>query len=188
MKKESGTGAMSPLRNRRGWVAVALLVVMLPLVFGGQGCFGAFPLTNKIYAFNDDISHDKIIKSVTFWVLVIVPIYEVGMLADAIIFNLVEFWTGDQLLSVGPTVDSNGNLVSLTPASDGREAVLTVSRGGKVLAQESFVKVSDSTFEVRDAQGNLDGKVLKAPDGTISLTDRNGTVLRTLPADVFAAM
>jgi hypothetical protein len=176
MKKESGTGAMSPLRNRRGWVAVALLVVMLPLVFGGQGCFGAFPLTNKI------------IKSVTFWVLVIVPIYEVGMLADAIIFNLVEFWTGDQLLSVGPTVDSNGNLVSLTPASDGREAVLTVSRGGKVLAQESFVKVSDSTFEVRDAQGNLDGKVLKAPDGTISLTDRNGTVLRTLPADVFAAM
>jgi hypothetical protein len=110
------------------------------------------------------------------------------MLADAIIFNLVEFWTGAQLLAVGPAMDSNGNLVCLTPSADGREAVLTVSRDGRLLAQESFVKVSDTTFEVRDAQGNVDGKVLKAPDGTISLTDRNGTVVRTLPAGAFAAM
>ena len=186
MKKEFGTGAMSSLRNSRAWVISALLVAMAPFVFGG--CYGTFPLTRKIYAFNGDISHDKIIKSVTFWVLVIVPVYGVGMLADAIIFNLVEFWTGEQILSVGPTTDSNGNTVCLTPSSDGRQAVLTVSRDGKVLAQEFFVKVSDTTFEVRDARGTLHGKVLKSPDGTISLTDRNGTVVRTLPAGALAAM
>ena len=186
MKKESGTGILSSLRHRRAWVISAMLVAMSPFVFGG--CYGAFPLTRKIYQFNGDISHDKIIKSVTFWVLVIVPVYGVGMLADAVIFNLVEFWTGDQLLSAGPTMDSNGNLVSLTPSSDGQAAVLTVSRDGRVIAQESFLKVSDTTFEVRDAQGNLHGKVLKAPDGTISLTDRNGKVVRTLPAEAFATM
>lgn len=188
MKKESGTGAVSSLRKRRGWIAAVMLVAMAPFVFGAGGCYGTFPLTHAIYKLNGDVSDSEVVKQVTFWVFVIVPVYGVGMLADAIVFNLVEFWTDQDVLAVGPTLDSNGNLVSLTPASDGHEAVLTVSRDGKVLAQESFVKVSDSTFEVRDAQGNLDGKVLKGPDGTISLTDRDGTVLRTLPADVFAAM
>ena len=50
------------------------------------------------------------------------------------------------------------------------------------------MKVSDTTFEVRDAKGNIHGKVLKSPDGTINLTDRNGTVVRTLPAGAFASM
>jgi len=107
---------------------------------------------------------------------------------DAAIVNLVEFWTGEQIHSVCPTTDSNGNSVYLTPSSDGRQAVLTVSRDGKVLAQEFFVKVSDTTFEVRNAQGTLHGKVLKSSDGTISLTDRNGTVVRTLPAGALAGI
>ncbi len=188
MTKERGIGTMSSLRNRRTWVVFAMLIAMLPLVFGAGGCYGKFPLTNKIYDLNGDVSDSNVVRQVTFWVFIIVPVYEVGMLADAIVFNLVEFWTDEDVLAVGPTLDSNGNLVSLTPASDGRDAVLTVSRDGKVVAQESFVKVSSTTFEVRDAQGNLNGKVLRAPDGTINLTDRDGTVLRTLPADVFAAM
>ena len=186
MKTPIGTGLMSSLRNSRGWTIPALLVAMLPLVMGG--CYGGFPLTNKISGFNGDISRHKLVQTVTFWVFIIFPVYEIGMLADAIIFNLIEFWTGAQILSVGPTTDSNGNTVCLTPSEDGRQAVLTVSRDGKVLAQEYFVKVSDTTFEVRDAQGTLHGKVLKSPDGTINLTDRNGTVVRTLPAGALAAM
>jgi hypothetical protein len=186
MKKEFGTGAMSSLRSSRGWVISVMLVAMAPFVFGG--CYGTFPLTRTIYRLNGDISGQPLVQQVTFWVLVIFPVYEIGVLADAIVFNLIEFWTGTQILAVGPTMDSNGNTVCLTPSADGREAVLTVSRDGRVLAQESFVKVSDTTFEVRDAQGDLDGKVLKAPDGTISLTDRNGTVVRTLPAGAFAKM
>ncbi len=186
MKKALGTGAMSSLRNRRAWVISAMLVAMAPFVFGG--CYGGFPLTKTIYKLNGGISHSKIVQTVTFWVFVIFPVYEIGMLADAIVFNLVEFWTGEEILAVGPTMDSNGNLVCLTPSADGREAVLTVSRDGRVIAQESFLKVSDTVFEVRDAQGNLNGKVLKSPDGTINLTDSNGTVVRTLPAGAFAAL
>ena len=186
MKTHVSSGTMSSLRNHRGWVIPGVLVAMLPFLFGG--CYGGFPLTNKIYGFNGDISRHKLVQTVTFWVFIIFPVYEIGMLADAIIFNLVEFWTGEQILSVGPTTDSNGNTVCLTPSSDGRQAVLTVSRHGKVLAQEFFVKVSDTTFEVRDAQGALHGKVLKSPDGTISLTDHSGAVVRSLPAGAFAAM
>jgi hypothetical protein len=186
MKLYPGTGAMSSLRNHRGSVIPVLLVAMLPFFFGG--CYGTFPLTKKIYQFNGDISSHKIIQTVVFWVFIIVPVYGIGMLGDAIICNLIEFWTGEQILSVAPTTDSNGNTVCLTPSPDGRQAVLTVSRGGKILAQEFFVKVSSTTIEVRDAQGKLQGKVLKSQDGTISLTDRNGSVVRTLPGSALAAM
>ena len=186
MKKESGRGAMGLLSKSRGWLVCALLIAMSPFVLGG--CFGSFPLTRTIYGLNEGISNNRVVQTVTFWVFLIVPVYEIGMIADAIVFNLVEFWSGNELLAVGPTMDSHGNLVSLTPAADGREAVLTVSHDGKVIAQESFVKVSDTTFEVRNAQGRLDGKVLKAPDGTINLTDRDGTVVRTLPAGAFATL
>jgi len=186
MKKENGARLMGSLRKIRIVVIPILLVAMLPLVIGG--CYGTFPITNKIYEFNGDISRHKIIKTVVLWVFVIIPVYEVGMIVDAIIPNLIEFWTGEQIMAVGPTTDSNGNTVCLTPSSDGKQAVLTVSRDGKVLAQEFFVKVSDTTFEVRDAQGTLHGKVLKSPDGTISLTDRNGAVVRTLPGEALTAM
>jgi hypothetical protein len=186
MKTESGMGVMTSLRNSRTGVIPIMLMAMLPFVMGG--CYGAFPLTHKIYNFNGDISRHKLIQTVTFWVFVIIPVYEVGMIIDAIIPNLIEFWTGEQILSVGPTTDSNGNTVCLTPSPDGRQAVLTVSRDGKVLAQEFFVKVSDTTIEVRDAEGSLHGKVLKLADGTINLTDRNGIVVRTLPAGALAAM
>lgn len=186
MKSCATAGAMSSLRNHRASVIPVMLVAMLPFLFGG--CYGAFPLTKKIYQFNGDISSHKIIQTVVFWVFVIIPVYGIGMLGDAIVCNLIEFWTGEQILSVGPTTDSKGNTVCLTPSPDGKQAVLTVSRDGKVLAQEFFVKVSDTTFEVRDAQGKLQGKVLKSPDGTISLMDRNGAVVRTLPGHALAAM
>lgn len=186
MKKGFGTGLMSSMRNSRAWVIGVMLVAMAPFVFGG--CYGSFPLTKKIYAYNGNISDDQTIQSVTFWAFVILPVYEIAMIGDAVIFNLVEFWTGDQLLSVGPTTDSNGSVVCLTPTADGREALLTVSRDGRVIAQESFVKVSDTVLEVRDAEGNLDGKVLKAPDGTITLTDSKGSVVRTLPAGALGTM
>ncbi len=186
MIAHKSTSVMSSLRNSRGWTIPALMVAMLPILAGG--CYGGFPLTKKIYEFNGEISRHKIIQTVTFWVFIIIPVYGIGMLADAIVFNLVEFWTGDKLLSVGPITDINGNTTCLTPSPDGRQAVLTVSRNGKVLAQEFFVKVSDTTFEVRDAHGTLQGKVLKSPDGAISLTDRNGAVVRTLPAGALAAM
>jgi len=186
MNTHISRGLMGSLRHWRKGVVAAFLVASLPLVTGG--CYGGFPLTHKIYEFNGEVSSNKAVQTVTFWAFVIFPVYDIGILADAFVFNLIEFWTGDKVLSVGPTTDANGNTACLTPSADGRQATLTVTRDGKVLAQEFFVKVSDTTFEVRDSQGTLHGMVLKAADGTISLTDQNGAVVRTLQAGALTAM
>ncbi|MFW6106980.1 MAG: hypothetical protein ACOC8H_02360 [bacterium] len=70
--------------------------------------------------------------------------------------------------------------------NEGIYAALTVSRDGQVLTQERFIRVSDTVFEVRDADGKLNGKVIRADDGDILLADAEGEVLGTLSAESIA--
>jgi len=177
-------GIFGRMLRRRTVIIGALLVVLLPTL---TGCYGRFPLTNRVYDFNGEVHENKFVKSLVMWAFVIIPVYGVSMFVDAIVFNLVEFWTGDQLLST-TTTDAEGNSVALTASPDGREAIVTLSRDGKVIAEERFVKVSDTRIEVRNADGALHGLVLKSEDGSLRLCDRNGGVIRTLAAEHFMSL
>ena len=75
----------------RRMIAVCVLAGLLPLA---SGCFGSFGMTRKVYGFNKQVSSDKWVREIVFLVLVIVPIYGLATLADGLIFNLIEFWTG----------------------------------------------------------------------------------------------
>ena len=63
-----------------------------------SSCIGSFQLTNKVKDWNDTIG-DKWINEVVFLAFHIVPVYEVCMFADAVVFNSVEFWTGERLVA-----------------------------------------------------------------------------------------
>ena len=158
-------------------VCLGLLVTMMPLALS---CYGRFPLTHAIYRMNGNAG-GKVVQTVVFWFLVIVPVYSVAMFADAIIMNLVEFWTGDGV-EVSSVQERDGVRVALEPATDGREAVLTVSRDGQPLTVQHMVKVSATAFEMRSATGELTGTVLKTADGGIQLGDADGRIIRTLTA------
>lgn len=58
------------------------------------GCFGSFALTRKLWDFNNTATKEKGLKELLFLVLVILPVYELAALGDALIFNTVEFWGG----------------------------------------------------------------------------------------------
>ncbi len=173
------------LRTRRFWVVVVLLVAMAPWMCG---CYGNFPLTNAVYKFNGEISKDRTVRTVAFWAMVIVPIYQVATLGDALVFNLVEFWTGKPLDVKTTSVDRDGNTTVLAPAENGIDAILTVSRDGQVLSQDRFVRVSDTVFEVRDVKGNLEGKVVRSGNGDILLTDARGEAVGALSSESVAAL
>jgi hypothetical protein len=69
------------------------------LVITQTGCFGTFALTRKVYEFHDGITDNKFVKSLLFWI----PgglVYWIAGAADAIIFNLIEFWSGSNPLSM----------------------------------------------------------------------------------------
>lgn len=59
-----------------------------------SSCLGSFKLTNKCYTWNKSIG-DKWINELVFIGLNIIPVYDICLLADAIVFNSIEFWTGN---------------------------------------------------------------------------------------------
>lgn len=166
-------------------IVIILLIAVMPVAL--TGCFGRFPLTHRIYNLNQNVSHDKFVRTLVFWLFIIAPVYEIGILADAIIFNLVEFWTGEQWIAYEPMEDGFGNIVKLEPSEDGSEMVMTMTRNGEVIAQDRFIKVSDSQFEIRDIEGNLNGLVFITPEGDVQIAKADGEIIRTIEADSIAA-
>ena len=63
-----------------------------------SSCIGSFQLTNKVKDWNDTIG-DKWINEVVFLAFHIVPVYQICMFADGVVFNSVEFWTGERLVA-----------------------------------------------------------------------------------------
>ncbi|HTE04886.1 MAG TPA: DUF3332 family protein [Planctomycetota bacterium] len=74
------------------------LVAALCLATLSSGCYGPFNLTKKLHNWNGHVD-GKWGNEGMFLVLVIIPVYGVCMLGDAIIFNSVEFWTGNNPIS-----------------------------------------------------------------------------------------
>ena len=162
-------------------VAVVLVGALTPFL---TNCYGAFPLTHAVYRANGDIEN-SLLRQVVFWVFVIVPVYGVAMFADAVAFNLIDFWTGEGV-DLSSTTDQQGNTVTLRPSQDGREAVLTVSREGKTIETMRFVRTSDSVCDVYDAGGALVGKAMRTPSGELRLTDASERTVAVLSADELA--
>lgn len=83
-------------RIKKLFVGVGLAAIL----FTQSGCFGEFALVKKVYEWNDGISDDKFVKSVVFWVLNIIPVYGIAGFLDAILFNVIEFWSGTNPLAM----------------------------------------------------------------------------------------
>jgi uncharacterized protein DUF3332 len=69
---------------------LAMAVAMVSL----QGCYGKMALTKKVYRINGEVS-DKYLRSLVTWVFVLAPVYAVSALADFVLFNTIEFWSGN---------------------------------------------------------------------------------------------
>lgn len=57
-------------------------------------CMGKFALTRNLYAWNDQVSN-KFVNEIVFVAFWILPVYEVCGLADLLVLNTIEFWSGD---------------------------------------------------------------------------------------------
>ena len=102
-----------------------LTLAALTLAVSTVGCVGknnGFALFNKIYDWNLTASDNEWVNEIIFLGLCIIPVYPICLFADTIVFNSIDFWTGENPI-VG--VDSNTgkhyaivpNGVSLRPAA-----------------------------------------------------------------------
>jgi len=77
----------------------AFALALGSLAIAQTGCFGEFALTRKAYNWHDGVSSNKFVKSLLLWIPMAF-VYGVTGLLDAVIFNLIEFWSGSNPISM----------------------------------------------------------------------------------------
>lgn len=88
-----------------------------------SSCIGSFGLTSKVKNWNDSLG-DKFVNELVFFCMLCVPIYEVSMLADLVVFNSIEFWTGDN------PVASNVGETNIVKNTAGENIEVTTTENG----------------------------------------------------------
>lgn len=84
-----------------------LAVVFLTVSLSQYSCIGSFQLTNNLYSWNKNDVGGKWGQELVFLAFIIIPVYSVALLADGIVLNSIEFWTGSNPLAMNPgEVDS----------------------------------------------------------------------------------
>ena len=99
---------------------LSVLLLCATMLF--SSCIGSFRLTNKIKTWNEGIGN-KFVNELLFLAMHIVPVYQVSIFVDALVFNSIEFWTGKTAIAnAGETKvvkNSQGQDVEITAMEDG---------------------------------------------------------------------
>lgn len=112
-------------------IPVALVAAISIPVF--TSCIGSFALTNKLLSWNRSIG-SKIVNELVFIGFWILPVYEVSALADVLVINSIEFWSGSNPMASGKKVidgqdgryivECDGKGFTITSENDGSEVRL----------------------------------------------------------------
>ena len=179
--RERGT-AMRGSRFEKG-IALVLVAAVGAL---SAGCFGKFQLTRKVYDINQSID-EKYVRSAATWIFVIVQVYTVAALLDLIVFNVIEFWTGENPVAEAKVTkvyaQGNGRTV-LTLSRDGSATVAVIERyEGERLVSTLRVR-DDGLGKVAAVETAAGGKVrevsaVAASDGSVDVTVATATDTHT---------
>lgn len=63
-------------------------------------CLGSFSAFNNLREWNQDVTGSKFGNNLIFWVLNIVPVYGLFYFGDVVLFNVIEFWGGENPIAM----------------------------------------------------------------------------------------
>lgn len=103
--------------------SVKFAALLLSVSILMSSCIGSFSLTNKLKTWNEGVG-DKFVNELLFVGMHIIPVYEITILADILVLNSIEFWTGNNALGskAGETKivkNVNGDDITVTAKEDG---------------------------------------------------------------------
>lgn len=96
---------------KKRFFSVALIVTLASsLMF--TSCIGSFRLTNKVLTWNKQVG-SKFVNELVFVAFWILPVYELSAIADLLVLNSIEFWSGNNPVQASTkTIDGkNGRYI-----------------------------------------------------------------------------
>ncbi len=161
---------------------LAVRLSLVAVFLGVSGCYGPFRLTQNLHSWNRDVG-GKWTREGVFLLMTIVPVYPFATLGDALIFNSIEFWGGDNPIATGPHGKKKATL------SQGNiRTILTYSSKDKILDIDAFQNEShyrsfrieptaDGGMAMRDQNGQLMLFAKTLEDGGVTITNFKGNTI-----------
>lgn len=158
----------------------ALLLVVLATLL--TGCIGNFRLTNRILEFNKDISNEIVVQEILFLAMLIVPVYPVSLVIDAVALNTIEFATGNNPIAGALPPPGESRFVRLDDGGElivsnhGADLQLVVSRPGEPEVVHVVERRRDAVRLI-DALGRTVAEARPRGDGGVAVTDATGGII-----------
>lgn len=92
--------------KKRYLTAGVIALVLSSMTF--SSCIGSFRLTNSVLKWNNQVG-SKFLNELVFFAFWVLPVYEVTSLADILVLNSIEFWSGRNPLSASVKVIDTDN-------------------------------------------------------------------------------
>jgi len=125
-----------------------------------SSCIGSFGLSNKLLTWNKGID-SKFVNELVFIAFWIVPVYEISVLADILVLNSIEFWSGDNpVADAGKTqkIDTENGTFTVETKTDGYH----IQKEGEEKAIDLVFDKADNSWSV-EAEGES-SKLLRFED------------------------
>lgn len=172
------------------------LVLTIAASLGMTSCIGSFALTNKLLSWNRSIGN-KLVNEIVFIAFWVLPVYEVSGLADLVVINSIEFWSGDNPMAMGTKRIEGSDGMRYLVKCDGKGYDIINETDGTTVrldfdtdAQRWDITANDNTYELMTF---VDPEHVKVPlaDGsytTIPLTESGLLAYRAAatPSPLFA--
>jgi hypothetical protein len=154
------------LRRRAFWVAGSAWLL--------GGCFGSFGATRALYDWNKRIDDNKWLQWLVFLVFVILPVYGLFVLADVLVLNTIEFFSGQN--PIGTRSLGNGRTLRTSAAGESKLVKHELLERDRVVCTLYMRLASPDEVIVYDEHMQVIGRAHKQPDGSVTVRDQAGHV------------
>lgn len=142
------------------------------------GCWGSFNLTGKLYDWNGSFG-SKWASWAVFLLFIIIPVYEILLIVDALIINTIEFFSGKNPVSRRADLGDGQQLV-FTPVEGDPNAVDIEHYDGEAVVRAFRIRKTRRGFKLGDATGER--LRVQSDSEVLALTDATGTEIASLSA------
>jgi hypothetical protein len=161
-----------------------LVAVLLSMSLMLSSCIGSFNLTNKVKDWNEGLGN-KFVNELVFIGMHIIPVYPLTLLADGVVLNTIEFWTGSSAISKkenGTKIVKNqkGENVAVTSCADG----YVISNGAEELKLQ--FNEADNSWSVE--YNNTVNKLISIDGDNAQLYMLNGETMNVTLDEAGVAM
>ncbi|MGL5937686.1 MAG: DUF3332 domain-containing protein [Phocaeicola sp.] len=142
-----------------------------------SSCIGSFALWNNIKDWNNTVGN-KFVNELIFIAFNIVPVYPIAAVADMLVINSIEFWSGSNpIASIGETKEVQG---------ENGKYLVTTNEDGYTIAKEGESPVDLTYNETTKtwsatSEGESADLVTLNENGSATVYMGNGTSMTVMP-------